>query len=100
MCGHSFHLDCLGDSSDFCPLCKDGYEKIIEDKIQKLKSASEKTNVDQQLKSMDDGFQFLLDQVELSLFSSGIDLTSSKQQNDDLNEAQELLQKMSPNINQ
>ena len=59
-----------------------------------------KTNVDQQLKSMDDGFQFLLDQVELSLFSSGIDLTSSKQQNDDLNEAQELLQKMSPNINQ
>lgn len=96
MCGHSFHLNCLGDSSDFCPICKDGYEKIIEDKIQKLKSSRDTTNIEPQINSIDDSFQFLLNQVELSLFSTGIDLTTSNQQTDDLTEAEELLQRMSP----
>lgn len=96
MCGHSFHLMCLGDSDDFCPICRDGYEKIVEEKIKKMESARSKRNVQQMVSEAGDGFSFLLDQVSSSLFASGIDLMSVKQDNAKITEAKNLLHRMSP----
>ncbi|KAK8854048.1 hypothetical protein M9Y10_016598 [Tritrichomonas musculus] len=96
MCGHSFHLRCLDDSSAVCPLCKNKYEDILEKKITKMKAARDQTSVLQKLEEAGDGFQFLLQQVGDSLFASGVDLMSSKQDDEKINEVTELLRRISP----
>lgn len=96
LCGHSFHLRCLDDSSSVCPLCKNKYEEILEKKITKMKAARDQTSVLQKLDEAGDGFQFLLQQVGDSLFASGVDLMSSTQDDEKINEVTELLRKISP----
>ncbi|OHS97726.1 hypothetical protein TRFO_36015 [Tritrichomonas foetus] len=96
MCGHSFHMTCLGDSETFCPLCRNRYEEIIEKKINRMTAARDQSSIKQKLDEAGDGFQFLLQQVGASLFASGVDLMSSTQDDEKINEAKELLRKMSP----
>ena len=96
MCGHSFHTTCLGDGDAFCPLCKNRFERILEQKINRMTAARDQSSVKQKLDEAGNGFQFLLQQVGASLFASGVDLMSSRQDDEKINEAKELLRKMSP----
>ena len=65
-------------------------------KITKMKAARDQTSVLQKLEEAGDGFQFLLQQVGDSLFASGVDLMSSKQDDEKINEVTELLRRISP----
>ncbi|KAH0794288.1 vacuolar protein sorting-associated protein 11 [Histomonas meleagridis] len=97
MCGHSFHITCLGDSDTFCPICRNKFEKIVVEKVNKMEAARKQENVQSKLSQEIDGFEFLLKQVENSLFASGINLMALNQDDEELNEAKELLQRMSTN---
>lgn len=41
LCGHSFHLRCLGDDLTKCPVCKEGQEQIVREKLESFRSASD-----------------------------------------------------------
>ena len=87
MCGHSYHKGCLGDAQEFCRLCKDKFVRILDEKTKRMSNAS-------QTEAPGDGFQFLLDQIGQSLFSSGVDLMSTKQNEEERSEVSRLLEKM------
>ena len=39
LCGHSFHMACLGDDLTKCPVCKEKQEQIVRQKLQSYKQA-------------------------------------------------------------
>jgi tetratricopeptide (TPR) repeat protein len=95
MCGHSFHLHCLGDSKAFCPTCKDDvFLPILKEKVARMSKPKDEASVKESLARAGDGFSFLLDQVRGSLFASGIDVMSARQDETVLSEASQLLQAM------
>jgi hypothetical protein len=95
MCGHSFHVHCLGDSKSFCPTCKDDvFLPILKEKVARMSKPKDEASVKDSLARSDDGFSFLLDQVRGSLFASGIDIMSARQDETILSEATQLLQAM------
>ncbi|KAH0792794.1 vacuolar protein sorting-associated protein 11 [Histomonas meleagridis] len=40
LCGHSFHLRCLGEDLTKCPVCKERQEKIVQAKVDSLKNSA------------------------------------------------------------
>jgi tetratricopeptide (TPR) repeat protein len=95
MCGHSFHVHCLGDSKSYCPACKDDvFLPILKEKVARMSKPRDEASVKDSLARAGDGFSFLLDQVRGSLFASGVDLTRATQDTTVLSEATQLLQAM------
>lgn len=41
LCGHSFHLRCLGDDLTKCAVCKESQEKIVKTKVDSFKKSKE-----------------------------------------------------------
>lgn len=85
LCGHSFHKYC--NNSEFCPLCKDRLDDILNKKKKKLEQA--KMDVDVQSYN----FDTMLNDISESLFSGGV---SSELGNEasELNKVNELLEKV------
>ena len=90
MCGHSYHKGCLGDAQQFCRLCKDKFVRTLAEKQKRIENATKQDSIE----ASGDGFQFLLDQIGQSLFSSGVDLMSTKQNDEEKNETRRLLDQM------
>lgn len=65
-CGHSYHENCLGDSTEFCIKCRNEYEEIVSSKIERMESAMKQNVAD----DIGNGFSFLLNEISNSLFST------------------------------
>lgn len=69
LCGHSFHLRCLGDSTNFCPNCKNSYEEIVQQKINRLQTSQNSQDAQSQISAAGGGFSYLLSQINSGVFS-------------------------------
>jgi hypothetical protein len=67
---------------------------ILKEKVARMSKPRDEASVRESLARSGDGFTFLLEQVRGSLFASGVDLMSSKQDETVLSEATQLLQAM------
>ena len=90
-CGHSFHENCLGDSTEFCPKCRAEYEEIAADKIQRMENA--RKNEYSLEENNKNGFDFLLWEISNSLFDA-VDLEKDDEDEDALKEPREFLRKL------
>ena len=97
LCGHSYHLTCLGESVEFCPLCRERYEKIAKQKLKKMENARDNDHFIQQMEESPDGFDFLLKEIGNSLFSSDINLTEVGDDSKPLNGPKEFLARLGSN---
>lgn len=89
-CGHSYHENCLGDSTEFCVKCRGEYEEIANAKIERMEKAR-KNEIDT---TSGDGFQFLLGEISNSLFNSGVDMEQPDDNEDALAGPREFLRKL------
>ncbi|EAY12183.1 hypothetical protein TVAG_003890 [Trichomonas vaginalis G3] len=90
-CGHSFHENCLGDSTEFCIKCKSEYEKIVSSKIERMESAMRQNDVQN---DKGNGFEFLLNEISNSLFTSSVDNEDQEQSEKAIESPKEFLRKL------
>jgi len=75
-CGHSFHINCLGDSTDFCPKCKPDFEEITSKKISRTEMNFSNAGIENEISKCGGGFEFLINSISNSLFE--LDIASSE----------------------
>ncbi|KAJ5070611.1 vacuolar protein sorting-associated protein [Anaeramoeba ignava] len=59
LCGHSFHLRCLTENENYCPLCQDSMSQIDDMKNALIRSNVEHDEFDKLLKNSSDGFEVI-----------------------------------------
>ena len=88
LCGHSFHNSCLDNSSRICPKCKNSFEEIVRKKIDKIKAAKDNSE-----DVPEDGYEAMLKDIGNSIFCSGITLSATENEDEELKEAEEFLER-------
>jgi hypothetical protein len=87
LCGHSFDDRCLSGGSEFCPICRPEYERLLDEKIARMSDVGRAIEPDDH--EVDD-YETLLAYAGHSLFVTGVDIMSHKQNEEILAETIDL----------
>jgi len=86
LCGHSYHMSCLGDDVNMCIQCKEAQEKAISAKIANFEKSSDRTSIIFDMAFQEDGFSFMSNMLNSELMTQEADGSDKKEAIDLLKE--------------
>lgn len=82
LCGHSFHLGCLGDETSICPICKETHLINAQNKLDSINQAKTETNILHLLEDAEDPQEALNKILQGSYFDPELESGSEEMAND------------------